>query len=151
MPKHLCSKSHGITPIDIRKFRSQKKPSCTLLGKSYHSFCNTITLRLVRRRGSKVNSSNTGMSLKLLVHKLRALVAQDTIDLCTIKSLNLLAGGNQSIKAKTSRETTTADLFSTGTKNGIKMPVLSCSTLSAAAIKYRFSSKLQSPQYPVSR
>ena len=48
----------------------------------------------------------------------------------------------QSIKAKTSRETTTADLFSTGTKNWIKMPVLSCSTLSAAAIKYRFSSKL---------
>ena len=53
---------------------------------------------------------------------------------------------SKSTNAKTSLETTIADFFSTGTKNGMRIPEPSCSTLSAAAIKYRFSSKLQSPQ-----
>ena len=151
MPKHLCSKSHGITPVYIRKSRSQKKPSCTLLGQSYHSFCHTITLTLVCRRGSKVNSSHTGMSFKLLVHKFRALVTQDPCDLRTMKGLILPTSGNPVNQGKYFSGNNAADLFSIGTKNGIKMPVLSCSTLRAAAMKYRFSSKLQSPQYPVSR
>ena len=75
-----------------------------------------------------MNSSKTGVSFKLLVHKFRALVTQDPCELCTMKGLQLEI---QSINAKTSLDTAIADLFSTGTKNGIKIPDLSC----AAAIK----------------
>ena len=94
MPKHLCRKSHGITPVNIRKSRSQKKSARALLGQSYHALRQNITLWLVCGRGSQVDSSQTGLSLKLVIHKFRALVAQNTSDLGTIKGLNLLTCRN---------------------------------------------------------